>query len=92
MNERPLKIVILYHATENEYSISAHNQTAEEAQKLLAEWQPHLKPGFSLVVMDQREPHKAADAAACRACRNTVRHRSGFAPMPAFRRRRDHDR
>ena len=92
MNEKHLKIVILYHAAENEYSVSAHNQTAEEAQKLLDEYQPHLKPGFSFVLMDQEKPHRAANAAACRACRETVRRSSGIAPRPTFRRRRNHDR
>lgn len=92
MIEQPLNIVILYHAAENEYSVSAHNQTAEDAQKLLAEWSQHLQPGFSLVVLSQEKPHKSTDAATCRACRETVRRSSGLTPRPIFRRRRNYDR
>ncbi len=88
MTKTDLKLVIVYHAAENEYSVSAHNQTGEEARKLLAEWQPHLKPGFSFVVIDQRKPHSAADAANCRACRDTVRGSSGLQPPPRFKRRK----
>jgi hypothetical protein len=92
LNEKHFRIVILYHAAENDYSISAHNQTAEEAQKLLDDYQQHLKPGFSFVLLDQERTHTSPDAATCRACRETVRRSSGITPRPTFRRRRNHDR
>jgi hypothetical protein len=63
--------VILYHATENVYSVSAHNQAPEEAKRLLEEWKTHLHPGFSLVSIAQRRSHRIADAQDCRACRDS---------------------
>ena len=68
MNGEPLKFLILFNATENVYSVSAHNQTPAEAQSFIEEWQSHLKPGFSFIALDQRKPHTAT-AATCRACR-----------------------
>jgi competence CoiA-like predicted nuclease len=87
LNGQSLKLLILYNAPENLYSISAHNQTPAEAQTVIEEWQPHLQPGFSFIALDQRKPH-AADAAACRACRDAVRRRSGLQPQPKFKRRK----
>jgi hypothetical protein len=87
-NRTELQLLVLYNATENEYSISAHNQTLEEAQKLLEEWNPHLKPGFRLITLVQRKAHKGTEAAACRACRDIVRERSGLQPPPTFNRRK----
>jgi hypothetical protein len=86
-----LNLVILYHAAENSYSISAHNPNPEEAQKLHAEWQPQLKPGFVLVAIGQQKPHKTTDGAVCRACRDTVRRLSGLVPTPTCKRRKRHD-
>lgn len=87
LNGKTLNLVILYRAAENEYSVSAHNQTAEEANQLLQEWNQHLEPGCSLITLGQQKPHSTADAAHCPACRNIVRRRSGLQPPPTFKRR-----
>jgi len=83
-----LQLVALYDATENTYLISAHNKTPEETQKLIQEYNQHLKPGFSLIAIDQQKPHKTADAQKCRACRDTVARSSGLTPTPQFKRRK----
>lgn len=88
MNSKTLNLVILYRAAENEYSVSAHNRTTEEANQLLQEWNQHLQPGCSLITLSQQKPHNAADAANCRACRDAVRRRSGLQPPPTFKRRK----
>ncbi len=82
-----LQLVVLYNATENTYTVSAHNKTPEDAQKLIQEYNQHLKPGFSLIAIDQRKPHKIVDAQKCRACRETVARSSGLTPTPTFKRR-----
>ncbi len=87
MTDEPLKLVILYNATENWYSLSAHNQTPEEAQAFIEKWNPHLKPGFSFLSLDQRKRHRAADPKDCRTCREVVQHSSGLEPKPKFKRR-----
>lgn len=88
MTDEALKLVILHNATENRYSISAHNQTPEEAKRLLEEWNKHLQPGCSLVSLDQRKPHQTADPQDCRTCRDVVRRSSGLQPQPKFQRRK----
>jgi hypothetical protein len=89
LTEAVLKLVILRNATENWYSISAHNQTPEEAKRLLEEWNKHLQPGCSLVSLDQRKPHQTEDHPQdCRTCRDVVRRSSGLEPQPKFQRRK----
>ena len=88
MTATALQLVALYNVTENTYSISAHNKTPEEAQRVIQDFQQHLKPGFSLIAIDQRKPHKIADAQKCRACRETVARSSGLTPTPTFKRRK----
>ena len=85
--ERPFNLLIVYNAAENVFSISAHNQTPEEARELIQEFDQHLKPGFKLLAIEQHKAHKAVDAQNCRACRNAVRRSSGLQPSPTFRRR-----
>lgn len=88
MNQPELDLVVLYHAQENTYSISAHNRTPEEASRLVAEGTPNLEPGLSLLTMRQRKSHKTDDAANCRTCREMVQRSSGLQPVPKFQRRK----
>ena len=83
-----LAIVVLYNAAANDYSIAAHNQSPVDAERLRAEYNPHLKPGFSLISIEQERHHKAPDAQTCRACRDAVRRNSGLEPSPKFIRRK----
>jgi len=85
--EKPLNLVILYNAAENVYSVSAHNQTSEEAQSLLQEFNQHLKPGWRRLVIEQQKAHETTDAQDCKACRNAVVRSSGLTFTPAFKRR-----
>lgn len=88
MNQPELTLVVLYHAQENTYSISAHNRTPEEASRLVEEGTPNLQPGLSLLTLKQRTSHKTVDAEACRTCRETVQRSSGLKPVPKFQRRK----
>lgn len=84
-----LSLIILYNAPMNEYSLSAHNQTSEQAEQIVRKWNPHLEPGCSLITLDQRAPHKTEDAQSCKTCRETVRRQSGLQPLPKFVRRKE---
>lgn len=83
-----LKLVVLYDANHNEYSISAHNQSADEAQRTAEEWQPQLVPGSSLITLDQSRQHRTTDADHCEACRDTVARSANLSPQPTFKRRK----
>jgi hypothetical protein len=83
-----LKLVVLYDANNNEYSISAHNQRAEEAQRIVDEWQPQLVPGSSLIMLEQSRQHRTTDADDCQACRDTVARSANISPQPTFKRRK----
>lgn len=84
--QKTLKLVILYEAGRNVYLVSEHNQTPEQAEQLVEEYNQHLKPGFSLIAIDQKKPHKG-NAEGCRACRRAVKQSSGLQPSPTFKRR-----
>ena len=88
-NEDKLKLILLYHRTENEYSILAHNQSADEAQQFTERWNPHLVEGSSLMLLDQSRGHGASDAQDCRACRETVARTAHLEPQPKYRRREE---
>lgn len=81
--QKTLKLVILYEAGRNVYSVSEHNQTPEQAEQLVEEYNQHLKPGFSLIAIDQKKPHKG-NAESCRACRHAVKQSSDLQPSPTF--------
>ena len=83
-----LKALIVYDAEKNEYTISAHNRNPEEAAQLVEEWGKHLREGCRFLTLDQTRPH-SAEPQGCRACRELVRHTSGLAPQPKFRRRKE---
>ena len=85
----PLKLVVLYDRTRNEYFISAHNQSAEEAQAFADRWNPHMITGCSLIMLDQPRRHSAAEAEECRACRRAVARSAHLEPRPKFKRRHE---
>lgn len=87
MEREHLKLVVLYDANRNEFAISAHNLGANDAQRFVDKWQPHFKPGYSLIQLDQTRRHRGQDAATCRACRETVARSAGISPTPKFKRR-----
>lgn len=88
MTEREqLKVVVLYDANRNEFAISSHNLSGDEAQRFVDQWQPHFKPGYSLILLDQSKRHKSEDAGTCRACRETVARSAHLSPTPKFKRR-----
>lgn len=87
MNQKPrLKLLIVYDAGRNEYSISNHNLEPQMATEFIEEWQPQLKEGSKFMTLDQKRRHKSSDAQNCRACREQVRHSSGLEPQPTFKR------
>jgi hypothetical protein len=84
-DQPPLKLVVVYDRNQNEYSIAAHNQSAEEAQAFADRWSPHLIDGCSFIVLDQPRRHRTAEAQECRACRRTVARSAHLEPPPKFR-------
>jgi len=82
-----LKLVVAYDRNRNEYSITAHNQTAEEADGFVAQWSPHLRPDCSFIVLAQTKRHRTQEAQDCRACRETVARSAHLEPQPKFTRR-----
>ena len=85
----PLKLVVVYDRNQNEYSISAHNQTPEQADGCAAEWSPYLRPACSFIVLDQGRWHRTEQAQDCRACRETVARSAHLEPQPKFIRRNE---
>lgn len=78
-----LKLVILYDARRNAYTVCNHNLSAEEAKKEAAECQAKL---LNALVVDQKAKHLTADPQACKTCRRDVRRASGLNPAPRFQR------
>jgi len=87
MKQNNLRLLILYNAEQNEYSVSAHNRDPQEAAQMIEEWQQHLREGWRFIALDQKRAHKTPDAQQCRACRDQVRQSSGLQPPPKFKRR-----
>lgn len=87
MSER-LKLVALYNANGNEYFISAHNLSPEEAEQFIAQSQPECQPGYSLITLDQGSKHRITEAEHCRTCRDIVARSANLEPKPKFRRRK----
>jgi len=79
-----LKLLILYDARRNTYTVCDHNLSAEEAKKQAAEWKAQL---LNALIVDQKAKHLTADPLACKTCRRDVRHASGLNPAPRFQRR-----
>lgn len=88
MTER-LQLVIVHDSNKNEYRVSTHNITPDEALKFVEEWTPHLQAGCALLRIDQVKRHKSDTAGNCRACRETTRRAlsSKLQQMPKFARR-----
>ena len=79
-----LKLVILYDARNNAYTVCDHNLTPEEAEKQVAEYRTKLLHALSV---DQRKRHSTPDPQVCKACRRDVSRASGLTPKPKFQRR-----
>lgn len=80
-----LRIVILYDARANTYTICDHNLTPEQAQEQVASW---AEKSLNALVVNQRATHSTDDPQSCRACRREVVRSSGLTPKPRFERRR----
>ncbi len=81
-------LTVLFNANEGVYSLLGHNQIPEEATRLREKWNPHLKPGLSLITLEQHGTHTTIEAQSCRTCRAIVRRSSGLQPVPKFQRRK----
>lgn len=79
-----LKLVILYDARNNAYTVCDHNLTAEEAKRQVAEWRQKL---LNALAIDQRSKHTTPDPQVCKTCRRDVGRASGLTPKPRFQRR-----
>ena len=79
--------MVIYNAAESTYSLSEHNQPADKAKSFVEDFNPHMKPGYTLITLEQQKAHKTEDVQQCRACRETVRQKSGLQPIPKFVRR-----
>lgn len=88
MSDTKLHIVIVYHAAENTYVVSAHNQPPDKAKAFIDDFNLETQPGSQLITIEQRRAHKTEDAQTCRACRETVERSSGLQPLPKFTRRK----
>lgn len=89
IDQPPLKLIVAYDRNRNEYSLVAHNQSAEEAQRFLETWERHLREGHSFLVLDQTKRHATEEAQKCRACRDTVARSARLEPQPTFVRRHE---
>jgi hypothetical protein len=84
--KQQLKLIVAYDRTQNEYSLVAHNQSAEETERFLDKWAPHLREGSSFIVLGQAKHHRREQAADCKACRETVARSAHLQPQPKFKR------
>jgi hypothetical protein len=64
-----------------------HNEPRDKVEQYVADFNSHMKPGFTLITLEQQKAHQTKDAQDCRACRETVRRSSGLVPLPKFTRR-----
>jgi hypothetical protein len=86
-DKQPLRLVVSYDRNRNEYSITTHNRTHEEADGYVEEWSHHLGPGCSFIVLAQNRRHRTDEAEDCLACRQTVARSAHLEPQPKFVRR-----
>jgi hypothetical protein len=77
----------VYDRGRNQYSTLAHNQSAEEAQRLV-EWNAPLMLDCSLIELDQPRKHRELSPEDCRACRKIVARSANLTPQPEFIRRK----
>ncbi len=85
--ETTLKLIVVYDRNRNQYSILAHNQSAEEAQRLV-EWNTPLLLDCSLIELNQPRKHRLPSPEDCRACREIVARSANLTPQPQFIRRK----
>lgn len=83
-----LKLIVLYDANRNEYSISAHNLEVEPAEEMVGRWGPRLIRGCSFIMLDQANRHSVTDARSCRTCRRIVARSANLKPKPKFVRKK----
>jgi hypothetical protein len=88
LSDTKLHVVIVYHAAENTYVVSAHNQPPDKAKAFADGFNPETRPGAQLITVEQQRTHKTEDEQTCRACRETVQRSSGLQPLPKFIRRK----
>jgi hypothetical protein len=79
-----LKLVILYDAKHNTYTVCDHNLTDEKSATQVAEWRKKLLKAFRV---DHHTKHTNPDPQLCRTCRRDVGRASGLTPKPQFKRR-----
>jgi hypothetical protein len=79
-----LKLVILYDARRNAYTVCDHNLTVEAANQQVRDWSAKL---LNALVVDQQSKHHTSDPSVCRTCRRDVGRASGLTPKPRFQRR-----
>lgn len=84
MKEPSLILTMLFNANKDSYRVIAHNQVPEEAIRFREKWNPRIRPGVSLITIEQRRAHTMNDAQSCRACRRTVRRSTGLPSLPKF--------
>lgn len=83
----PLKAIVIYDPNSNEYSISAHNQDAKEAHRVIKDWNTHPLAGCLLILLNQTERHRTDDPQACRTCRDAAAQSEALYPQARFVRR-----
>ncbi len=84
--KQELKLIAVYYRNQNEYSLVAHNQSPEEAERYLGEWSHHLREGCSFNVIGQAKHHRTEQAEDCKACRERVASSAHLQPQPKFKR------
>jgi hypothetical protein len=82
--DKAFKLVILFDAKHNSYTVADHNLTPEEAAWLVQDLHTRFLPALTVI---QEMRHKRQGAEACRACRQEVARTSGLTPRPRFQRR-----
>jgi len=80
-----LKLVILYDARRNIYTVCGHNLTPGQAEEQVAYWRSG-QPLASALVVDQRNEHANPEPQRCLDCRQTVEQASHLNPKPRFER------
>jgi hypothetical protein len=82
--QRILKLVTLYDAGRNEYSVLRHNLSPREADLAVQELSGKL---FGLFLIDQHGRHVDDDPELCETCLQEVERSSRVQPKPTFKRR-----
>jgi len=88
VNEAPsLRLVVLYDANRNQYSLLAHNQSQEEANRIVEEQTAAECSGVRLIVLVQEKRHRVVDPENCQSCRGIAEDSAHLSPNPQFTRR-----